>query len=62
MANGTVKWFNSKKGFGFITPSDQVEGGKDVFVHFSNIKVEEGAFATLNDGDEVSFEIAEGKK
>ncbi|MEX2682438.1 MAG: cold-shock protein [Candidatus Sigynarchaeota archaeon] len=59
MANGTVKWFNSKKGFGFIT---QPGVEKDVFVHFSNIKVEDGAFATLNDGDEVEFEIADGQK
>nr|MDO8085234.1 cold shock domain-containing protein [Candidatus Sigynarchaeum springense] len=59
MVDGTVKWFNSKKGFGFITVPGQE---KDVFVHFSNIKVEEGAFATLNDGDEVAFEIAEGQK
>jgi len=59
MVSGTVKWFNNKKGFGFITVEGQE---KDVFVHFSNIKVEEGAFASLNDGDEVDFEVAEGQK
>ena len=59
MPTGTVKWFNSRKGFGFITPS---EGDKDVFVHFSAIKVEENEFATLNENDEVEFEVKQGDK
>ena len=50
---GTVKWFNSVKGFGFITPSD---GGKDVFVHKSE------APDSLQDGQRVEFEIGEGEK
>lgn len=57
MASGTVKWFNADKGFGFITPED---GGKDVFVHFSNI-VGSG-FASLDEGAKVTFEPAQGKK
>ncbi len=54
MPQGTVKWFNSEKGFGFILTSS---GGKDLFVHQS----ETNGF-TLNDGDSVEFEIGEGKK
>ena len=56
MANGTVKWFNSEKGFGFIT----AEGGKDVFAHFSAINVD--GFKTLEEGQQVSFNIVEGPK
>lgn len=56
MANGTVKWFNEQKGFGFIS----VEGGDDVFVHFSAIK-EEG-FKTLTEGDKVTLDIVQGPK
>ena len=52
MPNGTVKWFNSQKGFGFIQPDD---GGKDVFVHIS--AVERAGLAGLNDGQKVSFEM-----
>lgn len=59
MARGTVKWFNSQKGYGFITPE---EGEGDVFVHFSSIQVEGDAFRTLNEGDEVEFEIEQGDK
>ena len=57
MAVGTVKWFDEKKGFGFIIPD---EGGADLFVHHSNI-VSEG-FRTLKDGQKVEFEPAQGKK
>ncbi|HVM60547.1 MAG TPA: cold-shock protein [Verrucomicrobiae bacterium] len=56
MARGTVKWFNEKKGFGFI----QQEGGPDVFVHFSAIKGE--GFKTLAEGQEVEFEIIQDSK
>mgnify|MGYP000948607023 CR=1 FL=1 len=52
MANGTVKWYNSTKGFGFIAPDD---GGKDVFVH--RTAVEAAGFGNLNEGDKVSFEL-----
>ena len=56
MLEGKVKWFNSEKGFGFI----EVEGGDDVFVHFSAIQGE--GFKTLEEGQEVSFEIVEGNR
>ncbi|KGX87165.1 cold-shock protein [Pontibacillus litoralis] len=56
MNQGTVKWFNAEKGFGFI----EVEGQDDVFVHFSAIQ-EEG-FKTLEEGQAVSFEIVEGNR
>ncbi|MEC3885907.1 cold-shock protein [Halobacillus litoralis] len=56
MENGTVKWFNAEKGYGFI----QVEGGNDVFVHFSAIQ-EEG-FKSLEEGQAVTFEIVEGDR
>lgn len=56
MIEGTVKWFNSEKGFGFI----EVEGRDDVFVHFSAIQTQ--GFKTLNDGDKVSFEITQGDR
>ena len=56
MAKGTVKWFNDKKGFGFITP----ESGPDVFVHHSAIHSD--GFKTLAEGDKVEFEIVEGPK
>jgi CspA family cold shock protein len=57
MAVGTVKWFDEKKGFGFIIPED---GGADLFVHHSNIVTE--GFRTLKDGQKVEFEAAQGKK
>ncbi|MFD2169633.1 cold-shock protein CspD [Tumebacillus lipolyticus] len=56
MQQGTVKWFNAEKGYGFIT----VEGGDDVFVHFSAIQ--EDGFKTLEEGQRVSFEIVEGNR
>jgi len=57
--NGTVKWFNSEKGFGFIQPED---GSADVFVHFRQVKNTEYGRVSLDDGQKVSFEVAEGKK
>lgn len=56
MPEGTVKWFNAKKGFGFLERED----GDDVFVHFSAIQSD--GFRTLNEGDKVSFEIVDGDK
>jgi len=53
---GTVKWFNNEKGFGFITRS----GGPDVFVHHTAIVAE--GYRSLNEGDQVSFEVVEGQK
>jgi CspA family cold shock protein len=57
MAQGTIKWFDNKKGFGFIA---QDEGGQDVFVHFSCIGGE--GFKTLEEGDRVEFEIINSDK
>ncbi len=57
MSLGTVKWFNSGKGFGFITPDD---GGDDLFFHHSEIKMD--GYASLDDGQKVEFEVGEGKK
>jgi CspA family cold shock protein len=56
MPNGTVKWFNTTKGFGFITPDD---GGTDVFVHIS--AVEQSGLTGLADSQKISFELAEGR-
>jgi len=57
MQNGTVKWFNNTKGFGFIAPA---EGGDDVFVHYTAIKAD--GYRTLNEGQAVQFEVERGPK
>lgn len=57
MPEGTVKWFNPDKGFGFITPD---EGNEDLFVHFSAIQTQ--GFKTLEEGQKVSFEVTQGQK
>ena len=57
MAQGTVKWFNGEKGFGFI---EQDGGGADVFVHYSEIQG--SGFRTLDEGQRVEFEIGQGQK
>ena len=56
MKNGTVKWINAKKGFGFISDED----GNDVFVHFSALNMD--GFKVLEDGDKVTFDVVEGEK
>ena len=57
MSTGTVKWFNSQKGFGFIQPED---GGKDVFVHIS--AVERAGLSTRNEGQKVSFDVVADRR
>lgn len=56
MATGTVKWFNSQKGYGFIT----MEDGKDIFVHHNSIQG--NGFKTLDEGEQVEFEVRQGPK
>lgn len=56
MAQGTVKWFNDSKGFGFITQ----DGGADIFVHYSEIQ--DQGFKSLAEGQRVEFEVVDGKK
>ena len=56
MNNGTVKWFNSEKGYGFITQ----DNGPDIFVHYTAIQ--SNGFRSLNEGDKVEFEVPDGKK
>ena len=56
MAQGTVKWFNAEKGYGFIA----VDGGADVFVHYSAIQMD--GYRTLEEGQRVEFEISQGQK
>ncbi len=57
MAEGTVKWFNPRKGYGFIAAND----GRDIFVHYANISGQ-GGYKTLNEGDVVTFDVVEGEK
>ena len=57
MATGTVKWFNTTKGFGFIQPTD---GGKDVFVHIS--AVEQAGMSGLNEGQKISYELISDRR
>jgi len=58
METGTVKWFNPRKGFGFITKSDDEE----IFIHYSNIISDDDGFKTLYENDEVSFDVEQGMK
>ncbi|MBW3576878.1 MAG: cold-shock protein [Actinobacteria bacterium] len=57
MPQGTVKWFNADKGYGFIQPD---EGGEDLFVHFSAIQVP--GYKSLNEGQKVTYEVTQGQK
>lgn len=56
MANGTVKWFNNKKGYGFIN----ADNGRDIFVHFSSVEMD--GYKSLNEGEQVTFEIEESDR
>ena len=58
LVKGTVKWFNSRKGYGFITSEDDT----DIFVHFSAISSDENEYKTLNENDKVEFDVTEGQK
>jgi len=57
VAQGTVKWFNAEKGYGFITPDD---GSKDLFVHFSEIQ--SSGYRTLDEGQKVEYNVGQGEK
>lgn len=57
MATGTVKWFSSEKGYGFVTPDD---GSADVFVHFSAIQME--GYKSLEEGQKVEYDVTQGQK
>jgi cold shock protein len=57
MANGTVKWFNDAKGYGFIEPA---EGGEDIFAHFSSVEMD--GFRSLKQGSKVSYDLGDGPK
>jgi CspA family cold shock protein len=57
LVNGTVKWFNSRKGFGFINS----EEGSDVFVHYTALAGRDDEYKTLNEGDKVTFEVVDGQ-
>ncbi len=59
LKNGTVKWFNDEKGFGFIQPDD---GGADIFVHFRQVNRSGQGRVSLSDGQQVTYEIGEGQK
>lgn len=59
LLNGTVKWFNDEKGFGFI---QQEDGGKDVFVHFRQVNRTGSGRVSLEEGQRVTFELGEGQK
>ncbi len=62
MPIGIVRWFNARKGYGFILPDGVVEAeGNDIFVHFSSIIAEENTFRTLYHGEKVEFTVIEGK-
>ena len=57
MSTGTVKWFNSSKGYGFISPDD---GSDELFVHYSEIKMD--GYASLDEGQKVEYNVGQGKK
>lgn len=58
MPTGTVKWFNNRKGYGFLVPDEQSD--EDVFIHYSSIEME--GFKTLSEGQKINFELADGPK
>ena len=58
MPTGTVKWFNNRKGDGFLIPDEQAE--EDVFIHYSSIEME--GFKTLNEGQKINFDLSDGPK